>query len=403
MGWFGPFGVNSERTNDVRNPKASVYLVHFWLLKSHHLKMQDHAMCNSRFGIRICSAVSVCALLLGASLVYGGTERITLVCGGFIPNGGSNDTVPVYVTLANGQPDYIDMTYYATDSTGAIVSCSPPTNRFYLTKKQSATDTVVVASSVNLPVTFSAFAQGEAAGGDSEGATESLTGFTVPPRVDRGPVTASLAGPLTLGTPAQLNRYVFPVTASLINNGTNPVTLLYSAVDSSAHPVSLRCRPKAQETFTIAKNDATTNGSSTRMVLVYVDGATPPVKFTVANQAGGTPVTYIINGATNSPQNNGTVQLAVASPIQLPEVTVPVTLEVQPDSPAKLYYSAFYGPANNPTAWLDCIPSTSKQSANVKVDTSLVPTGNNTQVTFMAIAIDEDHLVSQANTTFNVP
>ena len=64
------------------------------------------------FGVWL--VVPVCVIMFSAKFAGAGTERISLTLGVHAKRG-ANDTVPVYVQLSNGVPDYIDMTYLAQD------------------------------------------------------------------------------------------------------------------------------------------------------------------------------------------------------------------------------------------------------------------------------------------------
>src|SRR5579862_3814570 len=114
------------------------------------------------------------AVALGTGTLSAGPERITVSCGLSSEYDGDATTgvVPITVTMNSGQPDYIDMTYTATDSNGNPVPCSPSTNRLYVAKGNPATDNVSVCYAGTDNVTFTAYGIGEAYGADDDSCVE---------------------------------------------------------------------------------------------------------------------------------------------------------------------------------------------------------------------------------------
>src|SRR5580704_2820901 len=133
-------------------------------------------MSRSRTILALSSAAALCAVLASAGRARAGAEKITLGLQQYtIYVNTQSDVVPVNIKLANGSPDYIDTTYSAQDSDGNPVTCSPASNRFYMTRNTSTiTDNVVVNADPNVPVLFTATAQGEAPGGDFETSSQYL-------------------------------------------------------------------------------------------------------------------------------------------------------------------------------------------------------------------------------------
>jgi hypothetical protein len=105
-----------------------------------------------------------------ARRLYAGPERIAISCGtsNFVCG---PVVVPVTVSMASDGPDYVDMTYTATDGSGNPVSCSPSSNRLYVSKGSPVTDNVSVACTTN--TNFSVLGTGET-GGDT-----GACGFTI--------------------------------------------------------------------------------------------------------------------------------------------------------------------------------------------------------------------------------
>jgi hypothetical protein len=333
------------------------------------------------------SALTLGIAILNAKAAYAGPERISLGLSGYsVYVSGSQDLVPVNVKLANGSPDYIDMTYSAQDVNGNPVSCTPASNRFYMTKSTpTITDNVIVNAGA-VPVLFMALAQGECVGADGEGSTQYLGGF-------------SFGTPaVTVGTAVQLHKahYIVPVTASL-SSGTNTVRLKYSAVDSTtgtAQPVE--CRP-IHDDFNLMQG-----ANAGRNVLCLVgntqSAAVFPVVFTVKNAADTTIVQYSILQTTPGSAQSGTIgTLTVTAGPSVQVVSqwsVPITMTPTFTGRVKLCYSA-YDPSGNS---YPCNPSISlfHGKANtalydqVRVDTTGA-SSNNVKLTAVAVSVDEEN------------
>ena len=268
------------------------------------------------------------------------------------------------------------------------MTCSPTSNRFYLTKKQNATDNVVVTASANTPVTFIALANGEANGGTVKAPRNNFRHFiflqfcTDPqPREVRCKSARQLAS-TSLPYPSEFPRLPCKST----------VTLQYKVTDGNSNAV--RCRPK-KDSATVAPNVAW-SGS----VLVYVDGAPAPVTFTATNPAGGT-VSYIL-GHTQATGGSAAVPLTAGPSIPVSQWNAPVSLTLNYSGRVKIYYSA-QDQNNN---FYDCIPPSSKLSViantaiqkSVTVDAGGIGSGNT--VTFTAIAVDEDQKFYVSTSSF---
>src|SRR5580704_3494543 len=121
------------------------------------------------------SVVAICIVIVSGGVARAGAELITLTGSGASQyQQNVSSVIPVKVKLSNGNPDYIDMTYYATDSTGASVSVSPTSARHYLVKGQSVTDNVILSNPATGTVTFVALAEGECVGPDGESYTQNV-------------------------------------------------------------------------------------------------------------------------------------------------------------------------------------------------------------------------------------
>jgi hypothetical protein len=397
-----------------------------------YLMMWTHEM--SKLTFAIWSIVLTCALIVTARPAHAGSERISLTGGGATTyQSGVSSVIPITVQLANGQPDHIDMTYYATDSTGAAVQVSPTSNRFYLTHLQSATDNVVVTlGSAQYNVTFVALAEGECVGADGESYTQVLTTIgNQSRRTARATVpTSSGAGTLTLTSSLIDDQRTAPVMVSL-DTGIATVRLTYTAVDSSGQPRPVTCRPKAED---VSVAGAVTGSSpipargSLRSVLVDVganggNAFTPPFKLSVMpsqpHLSGLTAATNnnIDSGNDGSLQNNTVNQTTTAT--TTPTATLGLTVKASTklnqwkitsnftpflSGNVKLYYSA---PDLQTGVCYHCDPYKSKHDGviggtalppeTIIVDLTDLPAGHT--ATFIATAIDKEGNVSVNSTT----
>jgi len=379
---------------------------------------------------------TACGLLLSAPAAHAGTERITLADGqATVYQSGSSDVIPVTATLTNGQPDYIEMTYTATDANGDPVGVSPPSAVHYLTKGQSATDNVVVSQGA-LPVTFVAEAQGEY-GGDVEFVTQVLNSIG-----SSGSSPAGSFGTISAPTLLTSTDCTVPVTGVLSYTGTVPtggvvsskVTLTYGATfGPTTSPTSLLTKPVHKTMhFTVG---ATTNPSNN--VLVHLAGNNN-VNFTVTPITGAAPLNYTINTTTaqaaqmmpfdvpvtvsapkQSPtQGTGVLQLTAgpSSLVVLPSQQYGATVAFTPSASGKvtIYYMAQMldaTTAHNPTmTFYPCVPNRRHYPASagvaiqdtIKIDLSGVASG--TWVRFTAIAVDGEGKPSQPGTVdFQLP
>jgi hypothetical protein len=363
--------------------------------------MWIHDMSNSRFAFVFCTIAPACALILSAGVAHGGSERISLTAqGATVYQSGASDVVPVTVQLANGRPDYIDLTYYATDGNNQPVTVTPTSGRVYLTHLQSSTQNVIVntptssPSTSQYPVTFVALAQGEAADADSEAYTQSIAhiggqGATTQVRAQ------ATAGSLT-ATIDSNKRSTVPVSASL-SSGIATVTMVYTASDGT-NPVG--CKPSQEDMSLKAGSDVL------RGVLCNVDNDGATVTFTVAPTMGGTPLTptipYTIGGPQQTQQytitGGATLTVKVGASSLLDQQIATVTLTPSNSNGVTIYYSAMELDASGkPTGVTrECCPNrvTHDTIANHNIqDMVTVDLAGSTaqSVQFTAIAIDVDN------------
>src|ERR1700722_8421940 len=124
-----------------------------------------------RSSLSLCSGVLAFTIALTDSNCCFATELISLVCGAPTPDGTATAVVPVTVKLLSGPADYVGLTYSAVDYFGHQEMCTPASARHLVSRTVSATDNVLLSCPSNssyFPVTFTAYAAGEAAAGDQE-------------------------------------------------------------------------------------------------------------------------------------------------------------------------------------------------------------------------------------------
>jgi len=401
-------------------------------------------MSKLRFTAALLLVVPACTFVFGARVAHAGSERITLTDGqATVYQATVSDVIPVTVTLSNGQPDYIDVTYWATDNNGNAVDVSPTSDRYYLTKNQSATDNIIVTGTgAALPVTFYVHAEGECASPDSEYISQVLQSIGAPGATAKAKTKAknsvATPGTFTLGTLAHINgtQYTVPVTVQSLSVSGTPtgsissatVTLQYSAVDSAGTPLNLPTVPKDQNIAILA--GATIN--PTRSVLVQCNNDTSPPFFlkVTPQQATGTvtavsyqldtpnaatPQSYsvpvTVTTPTSSTTSTGTLVLTAGPSNLIDQLRIPVAFAPTSTGRITVYYKAQELDSNNRPTLVshECIPSTTNHDAGagvsftdaVRIDCSGFSAGStHPKVLFTAIAVDEVGVSTSASTSF---
>lgn len=186
-------------------------------------------MRRPRFSPVMLSAL-LCLLLTHASNQAFGVEILSVTCGPASPGGHLACDVTVKVSMLSGSPDYVDITYSAVDFNGVSLTCNPASDLHELVSRtHSFTDHIQVTATTGtvFPVEFTAYATGEAAGGDNESGSISLSSSNF----------GSFAGPKAATeirvqvTPVGKSiRQLVPISiTAMISNKLETLTLGYGA------------------------------------------------------------------------------------------------------------------------------------------------------------------------------
>jgi hypothetical protein len=327
--------------------------------------------------LRACGIFVIGGALLDASLLHAGPERINLTTG--TPVGGSGTmVVPVNVILGSGQPDTIDMTYTAIDSSGNDVSCSPSSDRLSVSRQQGATDNVSVTyGGANLPVTLSVQAQGECYGYDTEMTQVQISNFTLDATAKakadaktkgKGDAKAKkkavrrLVAPITVTvSPTRVSYQIVPVTIAP-NAGSSSITMTYTAKDAAG--TIYPCRPSKEVVSGVAGNpvqhnvfvNTTASSGATITLTVTASDATPADTTTAAYNLG------VGNAAAGT---GGIFSLSVGPSTSFFRTIMHVTFTLPTMDRIKMIYSAVDG-SGNP---VNCSPpfATLQTAANAEV------------------------------------
>ena len=299
-----------------------------------------------------------------------GKEILSVQCGSPQMYDSQTNTyiVPVTVTLENGAPDTIDMSYSAQDNANPPnqAACSPASDKLSVSKGNPVVDNVMVTYSGSGAITFTAYGNGEN-GGDSD-SSQILLSFPAP---------AALTAQVNYGNISTLSKYAVPLTVTLQQAGSpDTLHMTYGASNASG---MLQRSPASEDVVVQAGMPIT------HRVFVDYPSAQPAVTFGVLANGAMNSISFqqALPLAATQTSTNGNVSLALGPSSSFSKLLAPVTITVPVPAgadpiPAKV---RFWALDSNGTEYacrprqmkLQFNPSSTTSNFNVNVDTNGAP------------------------------